>query len=109
MPLLMTLITVKGSCGPKTLHVTYCPVQSGVEGQFQRGTWEGILCAGYEPKPVTGSTGKGQGPAAFRTDRVQGKEIPEPTPQGLRPCIALQGLQALKAQKAKSSAKSVLD
>lgn len=40
------------------------------------------------------------------------KEIPEPTPQGLRPCIALQGLQASLGacpQKAKSSAKSVLD
>lgn len=97
----MTLVTVKGSCGPKTLHVTYCLVQSGVEGQFQRGTWEGILCAGYEPKPVTGSTGKGQGPAAFRTDRVQGKEIPEPTPPGPEAVYSITGSPGFEGTEGK--------
>lgn len=60
---------------------------------LQRGAWEGILCAGYKPKPVTGSTGNRKGPAAIRIDRGQVREAPKPTHQGLRQCTALQGLQ----------------
>lgn len=65
------------------------PLQSGVDGKFLRGTREGIICAGYKPKPVSGSTGSRRGGlVAIRTGRGQVSHL---SPPGLETVRSITG------------------